>query len=99
MPICPGFLIDYFEAVPQNAVATDNGALNGSSPSSSIPPVPGWDTARPYLTGQFILEVSAKQAAGRASAEVLESYPPSLQETLCELAVKHGVKRMGCVRS
>ena len=63
-----------------------------------MPPVPGWDTARPYLTGQFILEVSAKQAAGRASAEVLESYPPSLQETLCKLAGSPGVLPMVCVR-
>ncbi len=63
-------------------------AVPNSSSSSSVPPVPGWDTSRPYLTGQFILEVSAKQAAGRVSAEVLESYPPSLQETLCKLASK-----------
>lgn len=54
--------------------------------SAGLPPLPDWNVARPYLTGAFILEVSAKQAAaGRESAEVLESYPPTVQETIREL--------------
>lgn len=51
--------------------------------------MPVWAGSRPYLTGRFLMNASQRQGGeGHESAEVLESYPPSLQETIC--------KRGGC---
>ena len=57
------------------------------------PQLPDWDSRRPYLTGRFLFD--AALAAARSSpdagdslaaggSQVLESYPPSVQESLCE---------------
>lgn len=50
--------------------------------SGSLPQMPGWNSSRPYLTGQFILEIAEQRIGSRESAEVLESYPTSVQETI-----------------
>lgn len=60
----------------------------GEAAGGGLPTMPVWAGSRPYLTGRFLMNASQRQGVDcRESAEVLESYPPSLQETICKRGV------------
>ena len=71
---------DLFAADPQLPAG-----LRLAGGNAALPALPSWNVARPYLTGRFLLEVAHTQQLQPARGEVLQTYPPAVQEALCEL--------------
>eukprot|EP00887_Chlorella_sp_A99_P000883 scaffold5.g883.t1 len=77
---------DLFAAQPQlpAGLRLGGGGDGADAPAdgSGLPRLPDWNVARPYLTGRFLLEVAQQQQLQPPGGEVLQTYPPAVQEAL-----------------